>query len=174
MYNSRLRSRWPQREKESQPESTDVVDLKSRPRPIFRAQVRNRISTESPPTTSRSYLVAKKKPVAKPEQFIATSRTYHVQQGANGAPSRTQNTQNSQLRSIAIPNGVPVHAGTWDDGTPHYATQKRPQQFAVATLESSNPLSALTQTQFASSPLNTEAVDNFANSIFSQTWEVSR
>ncbi|CAJ0609176.1 unnamed protein product [Cylicocyclus nassatus] len=170
-YNSRLRGRWPQRE--SQPESTDMVDMKSRPRPVFRSQVRNRVPTESPPTTSatsRSYLVAKKKPIAKPE-YIATTRTYHMPHGANGAPPRTQNTQ---LRSIAIPNGVPVHAGTWDDGTPHYATQKRPQQFAVATLESSNPLNALSQTHFASSPLNTEAVDSFANSIFSQSKAASQ
>ncbi|VDM82021.1 unnamed protein product, partial [Strongylus vulgaris] len=128
----------------------DLKKRMSRSRPVFRSQVRNRLPTESPPTT-KNYLVAKKRLPAKTDQ-ISIPRNYYIPQRMDNELPRLQTTE---LHSLSIPNGVPLHAGTWDEGAPHYATQKRPQQFAVATLESANPLSTLTQTQFASSAPST-------------------
>ncbi|EYB96614.1 hypothetical protein Y032_0148g2632 [Ancylostoma ceylanicum] len=157
------RSRWPP--SDSRPEKLEMTDVNSRPRPIIRSQLRNRLPTETSSTT-RNYLVARKHLHAKTDQKTDSPKTYHIPHIAESSFPKAQNTA---LRPVAIPNGVPVHAGNWDDGTPQYMTQKRPQQFGAATLDSVNPLSSLTQTHFVPSPLNTAVEDSIANSIFLQS-----
>ncbi|KAK6766083.1 hypothetical protein RB195_025786 [Necator americanus] len=142
----------------------------SRPRPIIRSQLRNRLQVEATTTTS-SYHVARKQLLAKTPHTTVPPKTYHIPYVANNAIPRTQN---SSPRPISIPNGVPVHAGIWDNGKPHYVTQKRPQQFAAATLGSVNPLSSFKPGHFVSSPLNTAIEDNIVESVFSQSKAASQ
>ncbi|VDM60375.1 unnamed protein product [Angiostrongylus costaricensis] len=156
------RTRWlPMGKSDAKPLKMDLKETNTRQKPVIRAQLRNRSLQHL--TNSRSNLLGGKqlkgsKEFSFPKDVHSSSLSSHL------------STKPHVTHSITIPNGVPVHAGTWEDGKPHYHLQKRPQQFAAATFGAANPLNSLTQNHLAStSALNGGTGENIVNAIFAQS-----
>ncbi|KAK5979906.1 DM13 domain-containing protein [Trichostrongylus colubriformis] len=135
-----------------------------RQKPVIRAQVRHRAPTESDVTRQnrlqyQQFLRRKEQLSQKPYliKHLSTDNSKELHQ---------------PLHALSIPNGVPVHAGTWEDGRPHYEIPKRPQQLAAATVGSANP-SLVPATQSGSGAqafgTGTAIEDNLVNAIFAQS-----
>uniref|UniRef100_A0A0K0D0N6 DM13 domain-containing protein n=1 Tax=Angiostrongylus cantonensis TaxID=6313 RepID=A0A0K0D0N6_ANGCA len=138
-----------------------VKETNTRQKPVIRAQLRNRSLQHL--TNSRSNLLGGKQ--LKESKEFSTPKDVHRSSLLNHLSTKPHATH-----SISIPNGVPFHAGTWEDGKPHYHLQKHPQQFAAATFGAANPLNSLTQNHLAStSVLNGGAGENIVNAIFAQS-----
>ncbi|KJH40483.1 hypothetical protein DICVIV_13559 [Dictyocaulus viviparus] len=70
---------------------------------------------------------------------------------------------------MTIPNGVPVHAGTWENGKPNYEFPKRLQQLAAPTVDIANSLSSLAKYQLPSPFQNASIEENIVNAILAQS-----
>lgn len=110
---------------------TDSTELNSRPKSVIRAQLRSRAPPEKE-SHSNSRLEYEQT-MRKKEQLM--SRSYQLQQLSGDRSSK----RNLSLRPISIPNGVPVHAGTWENGRPNYVEEEAsPSQYS-GTFEPTQP-----------------------------------
>ncbi|VDO77771.1 unnamed protein product [Haemonchus placei] len=142
------------------------VKANTRQKPVIRAQLRHRFPTDSNPSQQNRL---------RYQQFLrrkemSSSKPYQLQHLSSNVEPAKQPSQ--PFSAVSIPNGVPVHAGTWEDGRPHYEVPKRPQQLAAATLGAVNPpLAPLPQNNIGVQSLGTGTAteDNLVNAIFAQS-----
>ncbi|KAK6059936.1 hypothetical protein COOONC_02410 [Cooperia oncophora] len=145
------------------------TDGDTRPRPVIRPQLRHRAPADN--DASRKNRLEYQQFLRKKE--LLSPKPYRMHHLSADVTATKELGQPSAIYTVTIPNGVPVHAGTWEDGRPHYEVPKRPQQLAAATLGSINsPLAPSAQSVPGAQAFGTgtRAIEeNLVNAIFAQS-----
>uniref|UniRef100_A0A8R1DEV4 DM13 domain-containing protein n=1 Tax=Caenorhabditis japonica TaxID=281687 RepID=A0A8R1DEV4_CAEJA len=151
---------------------------------VIRPQIRGRLpadpsdfSSKYPKTNQVEYLVQRELAVP-PERPHAVPKT--KQQLPARIPLRIEQTQSrsemqgmNKVASLAIPNGVPMTAGSWETGQPHYMGDRKlhaANTFAGSAASSFPYTNNLNGNELPTAPIYQKAIDsNIVSSIFSQS-----
>uniref|UniRef100_A0A1I7U0Z9 DM13 domain-containing protein n=1 Tax=Caenorhabditis tropicalis TaxID=1561998 RepID=A0A1I7U0Z9_9PELO len=151
---------------------------------VIRPQIRGRLPADPsdfmkiPRTNQVEFLMQRelnRESLVPPERPHASSKTSSL---PSRIPLRMEQTpthkEMNKIPSLAIPNGVPMTAGSWETGQPHYTGERK--LHAANTFAGSpsflNPLNAnnLIGNELPTAPIYQKVADsNIVSSIFSQS-----
>ena len=80
------------------------------------------------PSTSLESTVGMQEP---PSQPVPNGNGLGLESSQFLSGVRSHPRSHQQIGDIQIPNGVPMHAATWENGQPNYVTDRRPAQHAA-------------------------------------------
>uniref|UniRef100_A0A1I7XMF1 DM13 domain-containing protein n=1 Tax=Heterorhabditis bacteriophora TaxID=37862 RepID=A0A1I7XMF1_HETBA len=154
---------------------TEKHRITSRPRfhsSVIRPQIRSRMPTEPSDYNKMSSIHKETHQKTLYHRKTNEMNVYHNSQRQSIPLQEKDLRLMKSFPRVSIPNGVPFHAGTWENGEPNYLPEKRPAQLAANTIgvvDPRIPLASLNQANLPSPQYSIPGGQNIVNSIFAQS-----
>ncbi|CAI5456336.1 unnamed protein product [Caenorhabditis angaria] len=149
------------------PESVEENGRTNKMRNVIRPQIRGRLPAEPSDFRRKEFLETR---LGKYTEEIDPKPTIPPRISMKMRPKQEPA---AKIPSVAIPNGVPMYAASWENGQPRYLTDRKPLAHAANTYNAAAAAapqwSSLTENGI-NAPIYEKAVDsNIVSSIFSQS-----